>query len=110
MVSDTRRQLTMELATGALLKGIPGDFVETGVALGGTTILLLKVLDQWDHGGPRVLWGADSFDGLPDPVEQDLEGELIKGRRGAINVTETRFKRQLSECLSFGREGRILFL
>lgn len=34
MVDPTRRQLSMELGIGAVLSGVEGDFVETGVAAG----------------------------------------------------------------------------
>jgi hypothetical protein len=51
----------MELALGAVLNGVPGDFVETGVRAGGTAILLCKVLERCDPDGQRVLWAADSF-------------------------------------------------
>lgn len=41
----------------------------SGVAAGGTAILLGKVLEKYDALGTRILWAADSFDGLPDPSE-----------------------------------------
>lgn len=47
-------------------RGIPGDFIETGVWRGGATIFMravLKVLNVTD----RVVWVADSFEGLPEP-------------------------------------------
>ena len=47
-------------------RGIPGDFIETGVWRGGATIFMravLKVLKVTD----RVVWVADSFEGLPEP-------------------------------------------
>jgi hypothetical protein len=47
-------------------RGVPGDLVETGVWRGGATIFMravLKVLEVED----RVVWAADSFEGLPEP-------------------------------------------
>jgi hypothetical protein len=47
-------------------RGVPGDLVETGVWRGGAVIFmraLLKVLGVTD----RVVWAADSFEGLPEP-------------------------------------------
>ena len=51
MVSTPRRQLSVELGVGALQRRIPGDFVDAGVRKGGSTILLGKVLEEFDGGG-----------------------------------------------------------
>jgi O-methyltransferase len=48
---------------------IPGDLIETGVWRGGATIFMRAVLKV--YGDPRrVVWVADSFQGLPDPDPQ----------------------------------------
>lgn len=60
-VREYRRLLTVQLAQGALLNNVPGDFVETGVYRGGTSILMLKTLSKYNKGGKRKLWAADSF-------------------------------------------------
>src|SRR6266536_5465403 len=50
----------------ALAKGIPGDLIETGVWRGGATIFMRAVLKV--HGvTDRMVWVADSFEGLPPP-------------------------------------------
>lgn len=49
-----------------LNRGVPGDFIETGVWRGGACIFmrgLLKARGVTD----RVVWAADSFEGLPPP-------------------------------------------
>lgn len=49
-----------------LERGVPGDFIETGVWRGGASILMrgvLKVRGVTD----RIVWAADSFEGLPPP-------------------------------------------
>jgi O-methyltransferase len=49
-----------------LNRNVPGDFIETGVWRGGAVILMravLKVRGVTD----RVVWAADSFQGLPKP-------------------------------------------
>lgn len=56
---------------------VPGDLIETGVWRGGATIFmraLLKVYDVPD----RVVWVADSFEGLPKP---DAKYAADKGDR-----------------------------
>lgn len=49
---------------------IPGDFMETGVWRGGSTILMRALLRH--HGiTDRTVWCADSFAGLPSPNKVD---------------------------------------
>jgi len=47
-------------------KNIPGDFIETGVWRGGATIFM-KALLKAANDTQRVVWVADSFQGLPKP-------------------------------------------
>ena len=49
-----------------LTNGIPGDFIETGVWRGGVTILMRAILAAYGDTD-RVVWVADSFQGLPPP-------------------------------------------
>ncbi len=49
-----------------LRRGIAGDLVETGVWKGGVTIFMRAILKA--HGDTdRIVWAADSFEGLPVP-------------------------------------------
>jgi O-methyltransferase len=48
-----------------LERGVPGDLIETGVWRGGATILMRAVLKA--YGDTRLVWVADSFEGLPRP-------------------------------------------
>lgn len=64
---------------GVVTDGVPGDFIETGVWRGGATIFMraaLKVLGVKD----RVVWAADSFEGLPEPDAEKfpLEAKAYK--------------------------------
>lgn len=45
---------------------IPGDVIETGVWRGGATIFMRGVLKAFE-ATDRVVWVADSFEGLPPP-------------------------------------------
>ncbi len=59
---------------------IPGDFIETGVWRGGGTIFMraaLKACNVTD----RVVWVADSFEGLPEPdaVRFPIEAKAHQG-------------------------------
>lgn len=53
----------------ALADDVPGDFMETGVWRGGAAIFMRGVLAARGVGD-RVIWAADSFEGLPKPDEQ----------------------------------------
>lgn len=46
--------------------GIPGDLIETGVWRGGSTIFMKAVLHA-NNIDDRIVWVADSFEGLPKP-------------------------------------------
>ncbi len=47
---------------------IPGDLIETGVWRGGAIIFMRSVLKAYGICD-RIIWGADSFCGLPSPNE-----------------------------------------
>lgn len=54
---------------------IPGDFIETGVWRGGATIFMKALLKA--HGvNDRVVWVADSFEGLPKPNEKQYPADM----------------------------------
>lgn len=56
-----------------LADNVPGDLIETGVWRGGATIFMRALLAV-DNITDRVVWVADSFEGLPMP---DLERHPI---------------------------------
>jgi O-methyltransferase len=49
-----------------LSDGVPGDLIETGVWRGGGCIFMRGCLKALGHP-ERVVWVADSFEGLPEP-------------------------------------------
>jgi O-methyltransferase len=46
---------------------IPGDFIETGIWRGGAVIFMRGLLEVYGITD-RVVWAADSFDGVPPPT------------------------------------------
>lgn len=94
---------------------VPGDFVEAGIYKGGTVIFMRGFLKA--HGiTDRVVWGADSFEGIPistkytnvnDPVDQwrhryvaGLDGVQATCRRYGLLDDQLRFiKGYFSETL-----------
>lgn len=66
MVGLKRLDNVQMCAENVLLHKVPGDFIEAGVWRGGATILMKAILKE--YGDPsRVVWVADSFEGLPAP-------------------------------------------
>jgi O-methyltransferase len=54
-------------------EGVPGDFLETGVWRGGACMWMKAVLEGLGDTG-RTIWLADSFAGLPRPVDAATAG------------------------------------
>lgn len=76
---------------------IPGDFIETGVWRGGATIFM-KALLKVNNIDNRVVWVADSFEGLPRPsgkYEQDKDDKHYTFWELAIpmEVVQNNFKK-----------------
>jgi hypothetical protein len=53
-------------ASDVVARGVPGDLIETGVWRGGATIFMRGILEALGDTD-RVVWVADSFEGLPEP-------------------------------------------
>lgn len=97
LVSKSRLLLTGEIAYDVIKRGIPGDFVETGVWAGGSTILLYKTIVDFENlstenNHPRRLFACDSFEGLPLPSSEDKEGSFIVGAKGDYAYGLNEFK------------------
>ena len=69
MIGEKRLANVRMLAETVLGAGIAGDFIETGVWRGGACIMMRGVLDAWSDS-TRIVWLADSFEGLPPPDEE----------------------------------------
>jgi O-methyltransferase len=66
MVGATRLHSLRQMCETALLDGVRGDMIETGVWRGGACILMKGVLEAYGDAHRRV-FVADSFQGLPPP-------------------------------------------
>jgi len=89
-----RRMLQLQRAAEFVIeRGVPGDFIETGVWRGGACIMLRAVLLAWGVTDRRV-WCADSFMGLPRPNPErypaDLGQKLHKFRALAVPIETVR--------------------
>jgi hypothetical protein len=79
MLPLARMNNLQECIVDVVSRGVPGDLIETGVWRGGATIFMravLKILDVED----RIVWAADSFEGLPEPDAEKfpLEAKAFK--------------------------------
>jgi len=62
----TREALLSEAVMNC--KGLPGAFIEFGVASGASLRTLVEAHRSWSKH-PRKIYGVDSFEGLPEPFE-----------------------------------------
>lgn len=68
MVGLTRLDNIQYCIDEVIADEVPGDLIETGVWRGGTTIFMRAVLKACGST-ERLVWVADSFEGLPPPDE-----------------------------------------
>ncbi len=74
MIGAQRMRQLRNACEEVLARGIPGDFIETGVWRGGACIFMAAILEF--HGDrDRKVWVADSFAGLPPPSMSQDEGD-----------------------------------
>jgi hypothetical protein len=70
MIGNRRLDNIKKCVEDVLEHDVPGDLIETGVWRGGSTIFMRALLKL--HGvTDRVVWVADSFEGLPKPASSD---------------------------------------
>lgn len=75
MVPEARLYSIFKLAKSACEQDIPGNFVECGVARGGTTLMLALVIKKYSKR-PRHHFGFDSFEGMPEPTIHDTQNGI----------------------------------
>ncbi len=66
MIGMERLDNLQQCVTDVIHQGVPGDLIETGVWRGGATIFMRAILKAYREE-QRVVWVADSFQGLPHP-------------------------------------------
>jgi hypothetical protein len=76
MVGRRRLDNVQACLEDVLGRDVPGDLVETGVWRGGTVILMRALLKRWDITD-RLVWCADSFEGLPVPNALDNKSQEL---------------------------------
>lgn len=71
MVGEARLYSLFTLAKDVCSRDIPGQFVECGVAAGGSSGLLATIIARYSRQ-PRKLFSFDSFEGMPTPSQHDV--------------------------------------
>lgn len=71
MVDPERAYALFQLAKSVCCNGFSGNFVECGVAAGGTSAMLATIIKRYSKE-PRILYSCDSFSGMPTPTEHDV--------------------------------------
>ncbi|MCF6147392.1 MAG: methyltransferase domain-containing protein [Candidatus Kuenenia sp.] len=81
MVGEGRLFTLYQLARKVCEMDIPGNFVECGVAGGGSSALLAMVMKRHSKR-KRILFSLDSFEGMPVPTEEDTHGGIAADSTG----------------------------
>jgi O-methyltransferase len=71
MTGRRRLDTLQKCVEDILQQNIPGDLMETGVWRGGSVIFMRALLSVRDDR-KRVVWCADSFEGMPVPRDTDI--------------------------------------
>jgi len=94
LVDPTRIRATIALSIAALK--VPGDYIETGVYRGGTSVLMMHVLDRAGDT-TRRFWACDSFEGLPaasssldDPLQPPAASCMQQNKSACLNAISRR--------------------
>lgn len=93
MIGAQRLLQLQRAVEDVIARGVPGDFIETGVWRGGACILMKAVADACGDR-ERQVWLADSFDGLPPPdaaaYPADRRSNLHEFRQLAVPLETVR--------------------
>ncbi|WP_205097923.1 TylF/MycF/NovP-related O-methyltransferase [Candidatus Nitrosotenuis uzonensis] len=92
-----------------MIKNVPGDIVECGIGRGRSLLIISainEILDE-NEGGKRHIFGYDSFEGFPEPSEEDSsprnpqKGEWSSSPSGKYQYTVDFIKKILIEGGSY---------
>ena len=90
MLGPARLDNIEECVRRIIADQVPGDLIETGVWRGGGSILMRAVLAAYGDT-TRLVWVADSFEGLPRPTHpQDAGDEHWRYPQLAVSLDEVR--------------------
>ncbi|MDB6053065.1 MAG: HlpA protein, partial [Verrucomicrobiales bacterium] len=91
MVGEARLFSLYTLARHVCELDVPGNFVECGVAAGGSSALLAAVISRHSKR-PRMLFSCDTFEGMPDATPEDrhdgVHAEATGWGKGTCSASE----------------------
>ncbi len=102
MTTPIRCKKLWDLCSDVLRAQVPGDFVECGVWRGGSAGIMAQVLMKYDSSGARNLHLFDSFEGLPEPTEED--GQQAADYSGGVNSGALKSVHQCEAGIEIVRE------
>lgn len=73
MLPEERLYRVFALARQVTQSPLSGNFVECGVAGGGSSAMMAALMKRY-RKSPGLLFACDSFSGMPDPTEHDTVG------------------------------------
>lgn len=74
MIGIPRLENLQYCVEAVLERDVPGDLIETGVWRGGATIFMKAILNVHEVKD-RIVWVADSFEGLPKPNAEEFPND-----------------------------------
>lgn len=78
MIGRARLENIQFCVETVLAESIPGDFIETGIWRGGACIFIRGMLKAYGIND-RIIWAADSFEGVPPPsLPEDADFDISK--------------------------------
>ena len=87
MIGETRMDNIRFCVESILSENIGGDFIETGIWRGGAVIFMRGLLKAYGVED-RIVWAADSFDGVPEPsCDEDADLDISKNVLPVLAVT-----------------------
>ena len=75
MLTEPRLYSLYTLTKRICQENIEGNFVECGVAGGGSTALMASVIKRYSKI-PRLIYACDSFSGMPQPTAEDKQNGM----------------------------------
>jgi hypothetical protein len=105
MLGRARLFALYQLAKGACIAGIPGNFVECGVAAGGSSALMAATIAAHSDR-PRELFCCDTFEGMPAPgVNDTLRGRAAADTGWGQGTCSAREASLIKACKDVGASG-----
>lgn len=98
MIGYKRLSNVQDCVTSVIDNKVEGDLIETGVWRGGTVIFMRGILKAYGITD-RVVWAADSFEGLPKPdpekyaADKDDKFYMFNELRVSLEIVKENFKK-----------------